>query len=790
MVVLAPAGCRSLFHIPSQPADVEVTDPGWFPDVADVADPGSDHRDSGGHDADLPADPGQDSFHDPGCVTQCYGHPCGDDGCGGSCGTCPSGTQCATDGSQCLLMSVQIAFGGGCGPTEDCSPTVAISWLPGSGVANPSWPGCQDDQCREGPCVSGVCSRWCSLTRDIVQNGTGIPGTDGIDDDDAPAGDCQGALADRFPGAWACVEEELAAGPGGARGRCLPRSSFTPCDDGTPCPSGEACGYVKVRGNREARCLAATPGGGLLADPCGWDPGLGQARRCLAWNCSTRGCSAPCANDGACVTDAVQCDSASGTCRDGGASCATDADCSAWSCSTGVLIADPSGLYAACAPKACRIDQDCRDPAFYCLADVAQMIASAAGDPPGRCQRRLAGGAGEGQPCNTAAGDGRPVVPCSNEAYCFDGRCGALCTEDADCGAGQRCGLREFPTDANGDGKIDVNLRVPLCLTSGDPAPACLVASDCAADAACTAYVPATADPTRVDLLCMAPPTDAQPVGTACGAAAFGATCRSRACLLEDATDGVPGICSEPCRTRADCPDSSSFGSSTVRWTCEALPFSAAGTRVNTDDLWASWCVPVPGDSSLAPCDDTPVCANLDEYCRAAVRTGVPGGIDEVRWFCVKPTGGAAPGQPCTPSKDGSDCATGLCEPSALSGVGFCSLGCRTDADCGLVAGWGAVCAPRVVVPRSDPTASLSIPICRQVTSCVQCRVDEDCGPGLRCADASSVPYLRDYRCVAPCDVDADCVGQADGSICTSTAAPLDSSPSGSVKACLPITCA
>ena len=79
MVVLAPAGCRSLFHIPSQPADVEVTDPGWFPDVADVADPGSDHRDSGGHDADLPADPGQDSFHDPGCVTQCYGHPCGDE---------------------------------------------------------------------------------------------------------------------------------------------------------------------------------------------------------------------------------------------------------------------------------------------------------------------------------------------------------------------------------------------------------------------------------------------------------------------------------------------------------------------------------------------------------------------------------------------------------------------------------------------------------------------------------------------------------------------------------------
>lgn len=789
IVLLAPSGCRSLFHIPSQPEDVEIPDPGWFPDATDGIDPGPDRPDSGGRDADVPGDPGDVAFSDPGCTTQCYGNPCGDDGCGGVCGVCPSGTQCSSDGSRCILKSVQVAFGGGCGPTADCDATIPLSWLPGVGVANPSWPGCQDDQCREGPCSSGVCSRRCVPTRDLVQNGTGAPVSDGIEDDGAPAGDCEGALTDRFGGTWACVEEEMAAAPDGAKGRCLPRASFTPCYDGTACPSGEACGYMKVLGNLEARCLSAATDGGLLGASCGWDAALGEARRCRTGNCSPRGCSGPCADDGACLTPGALCDLPAGRCREGGASCATDADCSAWFCTTGVLLADPAGLFVACAPRACRVDLDCRASAFYCVADLSQMTSSTPGDPPGRCQRRTIGGAGPGEPCDTTAGDGRPDVPCANAAYCLDGRCGALCVADGDCSAGQRCGLRDFPVDVNGDGKADLPLQVPLCVTTGDPAPACQVASDCAPDAACTAYVPVAADPTRVDLRCMTPAADSLPVGSACGAAAFGATCRSRACLFEDATNGVPGICSQPCRTRADCPESSSFGTGEVRWLCEALTFSAAGTRVTNDDLWVSWCVPVPGDSSLAACDEVPACVDPGEYCRPTVRAGVPGGIGDVRGFCVKPDGGAAVGHPCLPGKGGGDCATGFCEPSVLGDVGFCSLACSTDADCGFLAGWGATCGSRIVVPRSDPTLSLAIPLCRQAMSCVQCRVDEDCTPGLRCVDASSVPYLRDYRCVTPCETDAECPGRSDGAACSEVAAPLDSSPTGRAKACLPITC-
>ena len=33
------------------------------------------------------------------CVPQCQGKSCGNDGCGGTCGTCPSGQTCGTNGT-------------------------------------------------------------------------------------------------------------------------------------------------------------------------------------------------------------------------------------------------------------------------------------------------------------------------------------------------------------------------------------------------------------------------------------------------------------------------------------------------------------------------------------------------------------------------------------------------------------------------------------------------------------------------------------------------------------------
>jgi hypothetical protein len=47
------------------------------------------------------------------CTAQCNGKVCGDDGCGGSCGDCPTGTTCQADGT---CMCVPECGGKTCGP--------------------------------------------------------------------------------------------------------------------------------------------------------------------------------------------------------------------------------------------------------------------------------------------------------------------------------------------------------------------------------------------------------------------------------------------------------------------------------------------------------------------------------------------------------------------------------------------------------------------------------------------------------------------------------------------------
>ena len=47
------------------------------------------------------------------CVPDCLGKQCGDDGCGGSCGECPTGQACQDDGT-CLGCTPECA-GKACG---------------------------------------------------------------------------------------------------------------------------------------------------------------------------------------------------------------------------------------------------------------------------------------------------------------------------------------------------------------------------------------------------------------------------------------------------------------------------------------------------------------------------------------------------------------------------------------------------------------------------------------------------------------------------------------------------
>lgn len=809
-------GCPSLHQTPG---DLATGETHWTDVSGETGDdPGDDdRRDASGLDARDRRDgsgPG-DGTWDPGCAPQCWNRVCGPDGCGGVCGVCPAGTACSYDRSMCVSQSVQKALGGPCGPTDGCLPMVSY---PGGTYPNPRWPGCLHDQCLEGPCVAGFCSRPCRMMQDVVVNGTGLMAPDGIEDPDTPTTDCAGGRTDLFDGGFACVLVE----PGATEGLCYPTASFLPCEGDGDClgagRSGvmggpEGCGFLVVLGNLERRCLAAPAGAAGIAQPCGYDALAGEATRCEAWACTADGCTQACASDEDCATSGASCDPTSGLCSGTGGRCEDDGDCSAWGCRPDVVLDDlgwPAGaggwghpmmVVQACGPRECRRDADCGDPDFYCLHE-AQGGGPGQVSATGRCARRQVGGRSLGEPCDDDPGDGLPDVVCRDRAYCLDGRCGAMCVGDDDCGgAGGRsgrdgqpmaCGLREF--DSKGASSWDVPVPVPVCLWGGESWAECQVREDCETGT-CAPWIPVGTG--AVELRCLEPPIGSVGPGNPCGAAAWGQTCDTRVCLGE--TDVVAGVCSTVCRDAKDCPGPIPFGTGYAKFLCEAVRFHRAGTVYLADDAYVSWCLPVPGESSLAPCEPIGSCAVAGETCRAVVRSGVPGGEDRVEYRCVRADTGGETGAGCDPGRGGEGCRSRVCAPTAIRGVGFCTSPCDSDATCQGLAGGAARCVERVVLPRESPLDPVTVRECRVVDTCVTCRDDRDCpdpipgwpagAGGLRCADLAVLPYEDDFRCAPSCEADADCVAWGDGVTCIEVDAPLETSKTGKVRVCAPLAC-
>ena len=100
------------------------------------------------------------------CVPYCKNRNCGDDGCGGSCGTCPTGDKCL-DG-QCCHPNCE---GKDCGPDGcggECGHCHDWEFCTDSGQCKRNWgcreklsPGCPDCACMEEVCKeSPGCCRW------------------------------------------------------------------------------------------------------------------------------------------------------------------------------------------------------------------------------------------------------------------------------------------------------------------------------------------------------------------------------------------------------------------------------------------------------------------------------------------------------------------------------------------------------------------------------------------------------------------------------------------------------
>ncbi len=201
-----------------------------------------------------------------GCQPKCAGKQCGDDGCGGSCGTCTAGTACGA-GDQCIACIPSCAgklcgdngCGGTCGQCEanqSCSPQGKCT----TATCVPQCLGkeCGSDGC-DGTCGAckpglscdgvGLCSGTC--TSDCAGKKCGSDGCNGTcgkcaanqtcDATGQCVGDCQPNCVGKSCGSNGCGGQCGTCGSGqscNAQGKC---TVCTPKCDAKEC-GGDGCG--------------------------------------------------------------------------------------------------------------------------------------------------------------------------------------------------------------------------------------------------------------------------------------------------------------------------------------------------------------------------------------------------------------------------------------------------------------------------------------------------------------------------------------------------------------------
>ena len=244
------------------------------------------------------------------CFPSCDGKACGDDGCGGSCGTCAKGTACygGTCEVNCGNTSCEPDFGENCSTCgEDCGACVLSS-----GCVKGTQPSCGGCVCED--CVCGQDSFCCNTAWDA----------------DCVAqcqGDCGGCFEHE-----GCQPHE---GPG--CGGCACEACVCALD-------ALCCGVAW-----DASCVAA----------CQLDCG----ESCGIATCET---DLDCYDGDPCTTDS--CPAAGGTCAHEAIAecCATDAECDdADACTTDLCVVGQCAHLGAC----CTVDTEC-DDGDACTADI------------------------------------------------------------------------------------------------------------------------------------------------------------------------------------------------------------------------------------------------------------------------------------------------------------------------------------------------------------------------------------------------------------------------------------
>ncbi len=226
------------------------------------------------------------------CQPDCEGKPCGDDGCGGSCGVCPEGLECVpgadgaplcavpksplgtpcTQGSTCASGTCAALTPGGelvcaqpcdllCPAGMRCDPTLAgQAGVPG-GAAGLCAPAACQRSCQDRACGDDGCGGSC-----------GACPSGGVCD----GGSCRELTCEDVPEVGCCVGDMLHT-----------------CADGAlveqDCGAEPHCGWNPVFARYLCHSNDESDPQGLLPRTCGVDPS-GGGMECAAWVQCAAGC--------------------------------------------------------------------------------------------------------------------------------------------------------------------------------------------------------------------------------------------------------------------------------------------------------------------------------------------------------------------------------------------------------------------------------------------------------------------------------------------------------------------
>ena len=357
------------------------------------------------------------------CFPVCEGKECGDDGCGGECGTCPTAAPDCTEGI-CVAECIPDCEGRECG-SDGCGGKCGSCQVDGS-------------TCLEGQCTGG-CEPDCD-GKDCGDDGCG--GSCGKCE--APDEECVNDLC-----VTTCEPDctDAVCGDDGCGGNCGPCGAGSMCVDGNcecaPKCDGKECGADGC-GGKCGECPDAAPvcEAGKCVAEC--DPD------CEGKECGDDGCDGEC---GECSDDA-SCED--GVCVPGcephcGMSACGDDGCggSCGDCPDDTPICDDGECVADCTPDC--TDKECGEdgcggacgkcPAMAPICENFKCIADCAPD----CVGKECGDDGCGGVCGTcpevapSCEDSKCVIPCEPACFgknCGPDGCGGIC---GICPAGYQC---------------------------------------------------------------------------------------------------------------------------------------------------------------------------------------------------------------------------------------------------------------------------------------------------------------------------------------------------------------